>query len=157
MHKLQCIEQTGKAQIPTAVTNEIGGYSSVYMKDPTSTIAFDDWVAASHSFSFKLPKLKGYAFTDVNFDPAVTQQWTAALNAVNVKPTAATATASTAASTSTVVHTKDSLSAYAMIPLPKYGSFGAETVEGVLIRGYVLFITACTLLLSCTFMLILAV
>jgi hypothetical protein len=103
----------------------------VYMKVPST----NDWKAASHSFSFKLPKLKGYAFTDVNFDPTATTQWTAALNAVNAVKQPATATATTATATATVVHTKDSLSAYAMIPLPKYGDFGADLVQGVLVRG----------------------
>jgi hypothetical protein len=128
--KLYCSNGSGKAQIPTAVTNEIGGYSAVYMKVPDTS----NWKAASHSFSFKLPKLKGYAFTDVNFDPTATAKWTAALNAVNVVKQPTTAAIATSSS-ATVVHAKDSLSAYAMIPLPKYGDFGAELVEGVLVRG----------------------
>jgi hypothetical protein len=70
----------------------------------------------------------------VNYDPSVSdaQRWKAVLN--EVEPAPFVDAGATAAATSAIVNHKDSLSAFAVVPLPKYGNFGSEP-DATLVRG----------------------
>jgi hypothetical protein len=70
----------------------------------------------------------------VNYDPSVSdaQRWQAVLNEVKSAPFAVAG--ATAAATSAIVNHKDSLSAFAVVPPPKYGNFGSEA-DAALFRG----------------------